>query len=87
MATAHTTAQPGLQSASWAPADDLMKEFVIEVKRPGQLGWLALKSFDKKIDALKSRHAHIAHGQATAVRIYNNFRNRQEGGVWSAVTS
>ena len=73
MASAHTAEQPGLQTTSWDPENDLMKQFVIEINRPGQHGWLAMASSTKFWQAeLRSVEFHC---DGTLVRIFDQFNN------------
>ena len=70
MATGHTVAQPGLQSGSWDPETDLMKQYVVE--RNDGHGWVALLSF----------HTREVSGQVRDARSMNDYTEGVRWRVW-----
>lgn len=74
----HTIQQPGLHDYSWRPADDLMKQFVVEKSLPGG-GWLALASHYEYGDAYDDIHNRERSEQGDDFRDYSgNYRVRDQ---------
>lgn len=74
----HTTAQPGLHDYSWRPADDLLKEWLVERSLGENRGWLAVASFDEYDEAEAYYIQKRNDGDWTPFRISNQF---SKGGV------